>query len=637
MSDTPISDFIADADGDGQGEGFFAEVGGLLSSAATAIAEAAPSPGVTQVAPAGGADEVPGFTPEQQGPGVTQVAPSEVAPGESPLPTELVAQQAAAQRRDESVVDDTEQGLLDDLGDGDGAELVNEEAAASTTDARDERVFDADGNELDPETTALVDAALAEVEAEERAELEAEEQFRLENGLDGSDPLPDDFGQDEEEAEPAPVAAAAPAPTRRAPAAEPAAEPVEEPAPVAAAPAAAPTEEPELREATEDDLAAFASSDLDRDGELDFRDPDLDGDGVLDVEDADRDNDGLRDEFDRDRDGDGFLDESENATATERPDGDTNLEFDRDPGPRRAFAEDVTAFLGSDKDSDGELDAVDPDQDGDGTLNLADEDDDNDGVADLEDLDADGDGFVDSTERFRAIKDFAGDTAVLPDDGQQPARAAQPTDLAAFARSDRDGDGVLDFEDPDLDDDGIANAVDRDRDDDGVDDRRDLDRDNDGFLDSTENADVSVQEDGSRLVLPKDLDDDDFSPGLLENGFRPVVLDPPAARAFARAAELLQVDDVEDDFGSGTAAAAADVRPADVTTGRAAALSDLDGDKRVDLNDRDLDNDGILNVDDADRDNDGIVDTEDLDVDGDGFEDASEPQAFLDFSAANPD
>lgn len=68
----------------------------------------------------------------------------------------------------------------------------------------------------------------------------------------------------------------------------------------------------------------------------------------------------------------------------------------------------------------------------------------------------------------------------------QRAREATSADGETVAKSDLDGDGLVDLLDPDLDGDGLDNSLDLDDDDDGLADAVDVDSDDDGFSDETE-------------------------------------------------------------------------------------------------------------------------------------------------------
>lgn len=430
------------------------------------------------------------------------------------------------------------------------------------------------------------------------------------------------------------------------------------PSPIAAPPA------PELfdpatglRIGTAENLVEFANSDRDGDGIRDFEDPDLDEDGLVNPDDPDRDEDGIDDAVDLDVDEDGFLDSTEGpdplpaslvevtAPGSAAPPVESAVPAPAEPVV--ATADDLAAFAGSDLDRDRIPDFRDDDIDGDGTRNAQDDDDDQDGVADASDADVDGDGFRDDTEQAEVgdgTLRFTGATTDPPADATPapaqagsagprpprprrtepvpaaepppPARRAFAEDLAEFAGSDLDDDGIPDFADPDIDGDGIGNRRDRDDDGDGIRDVDDEDVDGDGFLDRTERTrtdDTGLVFNGPSRGRPTAVEaaeeeDDGFGSGAAG------LLDRAAEAARGVLAEL-------GSQGPLVAATAA--------TATAAINSDLDRDGIVDIDDRDLDGDGILNREDGDRDGDGVRDDRDLDVDGDGFFDSTEKDALL--------
>jgi len=283
-----------------------------------------------------------------------------------------------------------------------------------------------------------------------------------------------------------------------------------------------------------DGIKDSADLDMDGDGQLDADDDDddgdgladnldpndrlrdFDGDGILDGDDADIDNnpatievggdldgDGIKDESDDDRDGDGIANIDDADPDNDDSDGDnypdymdtdflSNLE-DED-GDTLANEYDVQFTKGTDIDSDGiddfldpvigvgisnskvEANRVTPDKDNDGIVDSADADDDGTDGTDVGKEDLDTDGIIDASDPDMDNDGILND-ADADDDG---------IDGTDAGKEDLDNDGIIDAADPDMDNDGIPNSADADQD--GIDgtDEGKLDTDGDGVTDDSD-------------------------------------------------------------------------------------------------------------------------------------------------------
>ena len=206
------------------------------------------------------------------------------------------------------------------------------------------------------------------------------------------------------------------------------------------------------------------------------------------IPDIDKDNDGI---VDVDEDGDTGFDPS----GDEDMDGTPNYQDTNDP-----------AFINTDANSDGVVDAFDTDSDG---------------VADFLDLDSDNDGMADIIEAGGTDNNKDGIADALADsDGNGIPDSVDSTDPAcsggdtnsdgicdtAQGGIDTDGDGIQDANDPDIDGNGLADTYDvsaggtaipnLDTDGDGIKDIYDLDSDNDGIADLVEIGGLDVNGDG---------------------------------------------------------------------------------------------------------------------------------------------
>ncbi len=298
---------------------------------------------------------------------------------------------------------------------------------------------------------------------------------------------------------------------------------------------------------------SFLLDDLDDHGIDDFDDDDIDGDGVANEVDPDDDNDDIDDTVDRDDEGDGLLDDSEDAIREAERTGQFPFPSDAgtpgvDPG---ASGDPATA--GEDR---GLLGAF------------------------LDELDAGAAAVGDAFEAARVAQ-----SAVVAPKRNVVDAGAGDGDRAA--KSDLDQDRQLDRTDDDIDGDFLSNDVDPDDDNDRILDDDDSDRDGDGFTDNTEDRAFLIDAQARVAVEQVGVE------------HRPVEGTPVHARA---------------------------------EEGARAATSDLDGDGKVDRNDEDIDGDFLLNKVDPDDDGDFLIDEIDRDDDGDGFIDDTEPAALAAFN-----
>ncbi|EPD68021.1 hypothetical protein HMPREF1219_02441 [Corynebacterium pyruviciproducens ATCC BAA-1742] len=370
-------------------------------------------------------------------------------------------------------------------------------------------------------------------------------------------------------------------------------------------------------------IADLIDADNDGDNIPNNLDPDADNDGInnndeiaagLDPLNPDTDGDGVKD-GDEDYDGDGIKNADE-SDVNVKPNGvnldGTALVPITDKNDNRI----ADLIEKQDTDGDGIPDNEDPDADGDG-INNDDEkaagldprnpDSNGDGVKDG-DEDYDGDGIKNADESDvpeGRVKDTDGDGLANPgitDKTGGKDNNNGPNGVADIAeKSDMDGDGIPDNEDPDIDGDGVNNADEKEA---GL-DPRNPDTDGDGVNDGDEDADGDGKTNAEESEVPDGPVADKDGDGIA---------DP----------------DITDKNGNGTA---------DIVE------ADTDGDGIPDSEDPDVDGDGVNNNDEirsgldpkkADSDGNGIPDGEE-DTDKDGIKNSDESDTNVKPNGVNPD